>query len=63
MSQALSSSGSGGGFAANCVLGSNVAASLFPVSSPLDQTILIDKFNYVVVGVIEERRLRRLLES
>jgi putative ABC transport system permease protein len=38
-----------------CVLGSGVSAKLFPASSPLDQTILIDKFNYVVVGVVEER--------
>jgi putative ABC transport system permease protein len=38
-----------------CVLGSNVAARLFPYESPVDQAILIDKFNYVVVGVAEER--------
>src|SRR5262249_32487696 len=38
-----------------CVLGSNVAAKLFPLESPLDQTILIDKFSYLVVGVAEER--------
>jgi putative ABC transport system permease protein len=38
-----------------CVIGSNVAARLFPFGSPLDQTILIDKFNYVVVGVADER--------
>jgi putative ABC transport system permease protein len=38
-----------------CVLGSDVAARLFPLSSAIDQTILIDKFSYVVVGVAEER--------
>jgi putative ABC transport system permease protein len=38
-----------------CVLGSTVASRLFPFSSPIDQTILIDKFNYVVVGVADER--------
>ncbi len=38
-----------------CVLGSTVAAKLFPRESPIDQTILIDKFNYLVVGVTEER--------
>ncbi len=38
-----------------CVLGSNVAARLFPYSSPLDETILIDKTSYLVVGVVEER--------
>ena len=39
-----------------CVLGSNVAANLFPRESPIDQTILIDNFNYLVVGVTEERK-------
>jgi putative ABC transport system permease protein len=38
-----------------CVLGSNVAAKLFPYESPIDQPILIDKFDYVVVGVVDER--------
>ncbi len=38
-----------------CVLGSNAAAKLFPFGSALDQTILIDKFSYVVIGVAEER--------
>ncbi len=38
-----------------CVLGSNAAARLFPFGSPIDQTILIDKFSYLVVGVTEER--------
>jgi putative ABC transport system permease protein len=38
-----------------CVLGSNVATRLFPFGSPIDQTILIDKFSYLVVGVVEER--------
>jgi putative ABC transport system permease protein len=38
-----------------CVLGSNAAARLFPFGSALDQTILIDKFSYLVVGVAEER--------
>jgi putative ABC transport system permease protein len=38
-----------------CVLGSNAAARLFPFGSAIDQTILIDKFSYLVVGVIAER--------
>jgi putative ABC transport system permease protein len=38
-----------------CVLGFAVAARLFPFESPIDQTILIDKFSYVVVGVAAER--------
>jgi putative ABC transport system permease protein len=38
-----------------CVLGSNAAARLFPLGSPIDQTILIDKFSYLVVGVADER--------
>ena len=38
-----------------CVLGSNVAAKLFPFGNPIDQTILIDKFSYLVVGVADER--------
>jgi putative ABC transport system permease protein len=38
-----------------CVLGSNVAAKMFPFGSPLDETILIDKFSYLVVGVAAER--------
>jgi putative ABC transport system permease protein len=38
-----------------CVLGSNVAAKLFPFGSAINETILIDKFNYVVVGVVAER--------
>jgi putative ABC transport system permease protein len=38
-----------------CVLGSNAAAKLFPFGSALDQTILIDKFSYVVVGIAKER--------
>src|SRR5262249_60520961 len=38
-----------------CVLGSNAAAKLFPLDNPIDQAILIDKFNYVVVGVVAER--------
>jgi putative ABC transport system permease protein len=38
-----------------CVLGSNVAAKLFPFGSPIDETILIDKFSYLVIGVAEER--------
>ncbi len=38
-----------------CVLGSNTAARLFPYGSAIDQTVLIDKFNYLVVGVTEER--------
>jgi putative ABC transport system permease protein len=38
-----------------CVLGSNVAAKLFPFGSALDETILIDKFSYLVIGVVDER--------
>jgi putative ABC transport system permease protein len=38
-----------------CVLGSNAAARLFPYESPIDQTILIDKFSYVIVGIADER--------
>jgi putative ABC transport system permease protein len=38
-----------------CILGSNAAARLFPFGSPIDQTILIDKFSYLVVGVAQER--------
>ena len=38
-----------------CVLGSTVAERLFPFGDAIDQTILIDKFNYLVVGVLEER--------
>jgi putative ABC transport system permease protein len=38
-----------------CVLGSNVAAKLFPFGDALEQTILIDKFSYEVVGVVAER--------
>ena len=34
-----------------CVLGANVAAKLFPFGNALDETILIDKFSYVVVGI------------
>jgi putative ABC transport system permease protein len=38
-----------------CVLGSTTAAKLFPYTSPIEQTILIDKFSYLVVGVAGER--------
>jgi putative ABC transport system permease protein len=38
-----------------CVLGSNAAAKLFPFGSPIDETILIDKFSYLVIGVVQER--------
>jgi putative ABC transport system permease protein len=38
-----------------CVLGSTVAEKLFPFGGAIDQTILIDKFSYLVVGVLEER--------
>ncbi|HEV8059436.1 MAG TPA: ABC transporter permease [Gemmataceae bacterium] len=38
-----------------CVLGSSVAEKLFPFGDAIGQTILIDKFNYLVVGVEEER--------
>ncbi len=39
-----------------CVLGSNTAAKLFPYENPIDQTILIDKFSYTVIGVAAERQ-------
>src|SRR5258708_6970528 len=38
-----------------CVLGSNTAARLFPFDSAIDETVLIDKFSYLVVGVAAER--------
>ena len=38
-----------------CVLGSNTAAKIFPFGNAIDSTILIDKFNYLVVGVVDER--------
>ncbi len=38
-----------------CVLGATVAAKLFPFGNPIDETILIDKFSYVIVGVAAER--------
>jgi putative ABC transport system permease protein len=38
-----------------CVLGSNAAARLFPFGNAIDQTILIDKFSYLVVGVTAPR--------
>ena len=38
-----------------CVLGSAVAEKLFPFGEAVGQVILIDKFNYLVVGVEEER--------
>src|SRR5207249_2926754 len=38
-----------------CVLGSTTAAKLFPFGSALEQSILIDKFSYVVVGIADER--------
>lgn len=37
------------------VIGANVASKLFPLGSPIDQTILIDKFDYLIVGVLAER--------
>ncbi len=38
-----------------CVLGSEVAEALFPFQSPLGQTIVLNKHNFVVVGVLSER--------
>jgi putative ABC transport system permease protein len=38
-----------------CVLGSNVASRLFPFGNAIEQTILIDKFPYLVLGVTAER--------
>src|SRR5262249_39173773 len=37
------------------VLGSHAAARLFPLESPIGQSVLIDKFDYLVVGVVSER--------
>jgi putative ABC transport system permease protein len=38
-----------------CVLGSNVAAVLFPFENPIYQTITMNKQDYVVVGVMADR--------
>jgi putative ABC transport system permease protein len=38
-----------------CVIGSNVADKLFPFEDPLGKSIRLDKFFYVVVGVMHER--------
>jgi putative ABC transport system permease protein len=38
-----------------CVLGSAVAEKLFPFGGAIGQVVLIDKFNYLVVGVEDER--------
>lgn len=38
-----------------CVLGSNAATRLFPFGNVIGQAILVDKFNYLVVGVTDER--------
>jgi putative ABC transport system permease protein len=38
-----------------CVLGSEVAEALFPFEHPLGQTIVLNKHNFVVVGVLAER--------
>ncbi len=38
-----------------CVLGSDIADSLFPFESPLGQTIVLNKQHYIVVGVVAER--------
>ncbi|MCS7045949.1 MAG: ABC transporter permease [Gemmataceae bacterium] len=38
-----------------CVLGADVAEALFPFENPLGQTVVMNKHNFVVVGVIAER--------
>jgi putative ABC transport system permease protein len=38
-----------------CVLGSNVATRLFLFGGAIGQTVLIEKFSYLVVGVVDER--------
>src|SRR5262245_32962110 len=38
-----------------CVLGSEIAWALFPFEDPLGKTIVINKYHYVVVGVVTER--------
>jgi putative ABC transport system permease protein len=38
-----------------CVLGANTAVQLYPFDTPIGQTVLIDKFSYLVVGVAKER--------
>jgi putative ABC transport system permease protein len=38
-----------------CVLGASTAARLFPFGNAIEQTILIDKFSYLVVGVTARR--------
>ena len=38
-----------------CVLGSDVAEALFPFQKAVDQTIVLNKAHYHVVGVIKER--------
>ncbi len=37
------------------VIGSEIAEKLFPFQNPLSQTIVINRFHFVVVGVIKER--------
>jgi putative ABC transport system permease protein len=38
-----------------CVIGTEVAQALFPFESPLYQTVVINKQNFEVVGVVDER--------
>jgi putative ABC transport system permease protein len=38
-----------------CVLGSEIADGLFPFESPLGKTVVLNKYNYVVVGVLADR--------
>ncbi|MFO0863708.1 MAG: ABC transporter permease [Gemmataceae bacterium] len=38
-----------------CVLGSNVAEVLFPFEKPLGQSIVLNRFHFVVVGVLKDR--------
>jgi putative ABC transport system permease protein len=38
-----------------CVIAADVAATLFPFENPLGQSIRVDKFFYVIIGVMHER--------
>jgi putative ABC transport system permease protein len=38
-----------------CVLGSELAEALFPFENPLDETVVINKHEYLVVGVAKDR--------
>ncbi|MBX9678461.1 MAG: ABC transporter permease [Gemmataceae bacterium] len=38
-----------------CVLGSNVAEMLFPFEKPVGQTVVLNKHQFIVVGVLKDR--------